>query len=69
MTCMHFFKHCRKLIACLEKQKDCSIVLIKMRVLHNKFVSENKPFLHEQDSDYGHAYYTVYSTLPLSNQE
>ena len=40
-----------------------------MRVLHNKFVSENKPFTHEQDSDYGHAYYTVYSTLPLSNQE
>ena len=40
-----------------------------MRVLHNKFVSENKPFPLEQDSDYGHAYYTVHSTLPLSNQE
>ena len=40
-----------------------------MKVLHNKFVSENKPFPHEQDSDYGHAYYTVHSTLPLSNQE
>ena len=66
---MHFLKHCRKLIACLEKKKDCSTVLIKMRVLHNKFVSENKPFPHEQDSVYGHAYYTVHSTLPLSNQE
>ena len=31
-----------------------------MKVLHNKFVWENKTFPHEQDSDYGHAYYTVH---------